>query len=113
MRHYRTNPLEKGQLGTGQIPRCGAIAHLLRVIPMIEILSSKKEFIPTPNVSEVDAVFDVSLEMFSRSILVVSSWNDNGERQFVQDPCALYHSNFFPGLEWMLSRSTWAELSPK
>ncbi|KAJ8534877.1 hypothetical protein K7X08_016605 [Anisodus acutangulus] len=38
--------------------------HLLRVIPVIGILSNKKEFNPIPNVSEVEAVFDVPLEMF-------------------------------------------------
>jgi len=25
----------------------------------------------------------------------------------------LYRSDFFPGLGWMLARSTWDELSPK
>ncbi|CAN4107274.1 unnamed protein product [Withania somnifera] len=48
-----------------------------------------------------------------KSIMAISSWNDNGQRQFVQDPYALYRSDFFPGLGWMLSKSTWAELSPK
>ncbi|KAI5679590.1 hypothetical protein M9H77_00817 [Catharanthus roseus] len=48
-----------------------------------------------------------------KSIMAISSWNDNGQRQFVQDPYALYRSDFFPGLGWMLSRSTWDELSPK
>lgn len=38
--------------------------HLLRVIPVIGILSNKNEFNPTPNVSEVEEVFDVPLEMF-------------------------------------------------
>ncbi|KAK3010420.1 hypothetical protein RJ639_012313 [Escallonia herrerae] len=38
--------------------------HLLRVIPVIGILSDKKAFKPTPNVAEVDAVFDAPLEMF-------------------------------------------------
>ncbi|CAI9104839.1 OLC1v1003611C1 [Oldenlandia corymbosa var. corymbosa] len=47
------------------------------------------------------------------SIMAVSSWNDNGQKQFVQDPYALYRSDFFPGLGWMLSKSTWDELSPK
>ncbi|KAF3632881.1 Nudix hydrolase 22, chloroplastic [Capsicum annuum] len=40
------------------------LEHLLRVIPVIGILSNKSEFIPTPNVSEVEAVFYVPLEMF-------------------------------------------------
>ncbi|GAU33681.1 hypothetical protein TSUD_310900 [Trifolium subterraneum] len=48
-----------------------------------------------------------------KSIMAVSSWNDNGQRQFVHDPYELYRSDFFPGLGWMLTRSTWDELSPK
>ncbi|CAL5345105.1 unnamed protein product [Camellia sinensis] len=38
--------------------------HLLRVIPVICILSDKKAFNPAPNVAEVEAVFDAPLEMF-------------------------------------------------
>ncbi|KAL3514933.1 hypothetical protein ACH5RR_021835 [Cinchona calisaya] len=48
-----------------------------------------------------------------KSIMAISSWNDNGQKQFVQDPYALYRSDFFPGLGWMLAKSTWDELSPK
>lgn len=48
-----------------------------------------------------------------KSIMAISSWNDNGQKQFVHDPYALYRSDFFPGLGWMLSKSTWDELSPK
>ncbi|XVE49603.1 hypothetical protein DITRI_Ditri01bG0095300 [Diplodiscus trichospermus] len=48
-----------------------------------------------------------------KSIMAVSSWNDNGQKQFVHDPYALYRSDFFPGLGWMLTRSIWNELSPK
>ncbi|KAL2494749.1 Nudix hydrolase 15 [Forsythia ovata] len=38
--------------------------HLLRVIPVIGILSNKKDFSPSPNAAEVEAVFDAPLEMF-------------------------------------------------
>lgn len=48
-----------------------------------------------------------------KSIMAVSSWNDNGQKQFVYDPYTLYRSDFFPGLGWMLTRSIWDELSPK
>ncbi|WJZ91463.1 hypothetical protein VitviT2T_010530 [Vitis vinifera] len=48
-----------------------------------------------------------------KSIMAVSSWNDNGQKQFVHDPYTLYRSDFFPGLGWMLSKSIWDELSPK
>lgn len=48
-----------------------------------------------------------------KSIMAISSWNDNGQKQFVHDPYTLYRSDFFPGLGWMLSKSTWDELSPK
>ncbi|CAI5465297.1 unnamed protein product, partial [Closterium sp. Yama58-4] len=47
------------------------------------------------------------------SILAVSSWNDNGQKQFVRDSHQLYRSDFFPGLGWMLRRELWAELKPK
>lgn len=48
-----------------------------------------------------------------KTIMAVSSWNDNGQKQFVHDPNILYRSDFFPGLGWMLTKSTWDELSPK
>ncbi|KAL7212921.1 hypothetical protein ACSBR2_015592 [Camellia fascicularis] len=38
--------------------------HLLRVIPVIGILSDRKAFNPAPNAAEVEAVFDAPLEMF-------------------------------------------------
>ncbi|KAG4196892.1 hypothetical protein ERO13_A06G200900v2 [Gossypium hirsutum] len=38
--------------------------HLLRVVPVIGILTDKKAFKPTPNAAEVDEVFDAPLEMF-------------------------------------------------
>ncbi|CAA0837028.1 Alpha-1-3-mannosyl-glycoprotein 2-beta-N-acetylglucosaminyltransferase [Striga hermonthica] len=59
--------------------------------------------------------FEAGAKLLDRdkSIMAISSWNDNGQRQFVHDPYVLYRSDFFPGLGWMLSRSTWDELSPK
>ncbi|CAH8389281.1 unnamed protein product [Eruca vesicaria subsp. sativa] len=38
--------------------------HLLRVTPVVGILWDRKAFNPTPNPSEVEAVFDAPLEMF-------------------------------------------------
>ncbi|GLT87227.1 hypothetical protein SLE2022_053220 [Rubroshorea leprosula] len=59
--------------------------------------------------------FEAAADLLDRdkSIMAVSSWNDNGQKQFVHDPYALYRSDFFPGLGWMLTRLTWSELSPK
>lgn len=48
-----------------------------------------------------------------KTIMAVSSWNDNGQKQFVHDSKTLYRSDFFPGLGWMLTKSLWDELSPK
>ncbi|KAH9748953.1 Nudix hydrolase 15 [Citrus sinensis] len=42
----------------------GIRLHLLRVVPVIGILSNKKAFTPTPNPAEVEEVFDAPLEMF-------------------------------------------------
>ncbi|KAJ8766987.1 hypothetical protein K2173_012496 [Erythroxylum novogranatense] len=59
--------------------------------------------------------FEAAASLLDRdnSIMAVSSWNDNGQKQFVHDPYALYRSDFFPGLGWMLTKSIWDELSPK
>jgi alpha-1,3-mannosyl-glycoprotein beta-1,2-N-acetylglucosaminyltransferase len=48
-----------------------------------------------------------------KSVVAVSSWNDNGQRQFVYDSKAIYRSDFFPGLGWMLTNQFWEELRPK
>ncbi|KAM0896504.1 hypothetical protein ACQ4PT_023149 [Festuca glaucescens] len=59
--------------------------------------------------------FEVAAKLLDndKTIMAVSSWNDNGQKQFVHDPKALYRSDFFPGLGWMLTKPTWMELSPK
>lgn len=46
------------------------------------------------------------------TLYCVSGWSDNGKAGLVQDPAALYRSDFFPGLGWMMSRSLWEELGP-
>ncbi|KAL2494758.1 Nudix hydrolase 15 [Forsythia ovata] len=46
--------------------------HLLRVIPVIGILSNNKDFSPYPNASEVEAVFDAPLEMFLKANSYIS-----------------------------------------
>jgi hypothetical protein len=38
------------------------------------------------------------------SLLAASAWNDNGVEGYVHDSEALYRSDFFPGLGWMISR---------
>ena len=45
-------------------------------------------------------------------IFCVSSWNDNGKKDLVKSPTALYRTDFFPGLGWMMSRDLWEELGP-
>lgn len=48
-----------------------------------------------------------------KTIMAVSSWNDNGQKQSAHDAEILYRSDLFPGVGWMLTRFTWDELSPK
>ena len=48
------------------------------------------------------------------SLLCVSGFNDNGKPALVQDPGAVYRSDFFPGLGWMMTRRIWdSELRAK
>ncbi|KAF6155974.1 hypothetical protein GIB67_039305 [Kingdonia uniflora] len=50
-----------------QKPGLFSLQHLLRVVPVIGILSDKELFKPVPNTTEVDAIFDVPLEMFLKN----------------------------------------------
>lgn len=43
------------------------------------------------------------------TLYCVSAWNDNGKAGLVLDPHAVYRSDFFPGLGWMLSKTVWKE----
>jgi len=47
------------------------------------------------------------------TIWAVSSWNDNGQAQFVADPQLLVRADFFPGLGWGTSKRVWRELARK
>ncbi|XP_062619565.1 alpha-1,3-mannosyl-glycoprotein 2-beta-N-acetylglucosaminyltransferase-like isoform X2 [Saccostrea cucullata] len=48
------------------------------------------------------------------SLWCVSAWNDNGKVEMVSDDAELLHrTDFFPGLGWMMEKSTWLELGPK
>ncbi|XP_062587402.1 alpha-1,3-mannosyl-glycoprotein 2-beta-N-acetylglucosaminyltransferase-like isoform X2 [Saccostrea cucullata] len=48
------------------------------------------------------------------SLWCVSAWNDNGKVEMVSDDAELlYRTDFFPGLGWMMEKSTWLELGPK
>lgn len=38
--------------------------HLIRVVPVVGLLARKGDFRPSLNADEVDAIFDVPLEMF-------------------------------------------------
>jgi len=39
------------------------LQHLLRVVPVIGVLSDRKAFTPIANTAEVETVFDAPLEM--------------------------------------------------
>ena len=43
------------------------------------------------------------------TLFCVSAYNDLGQAQHVSDPTALFRSDFFPGLGWMLSRKMWED----
>eukprot|EP01083_Nonionella_stella_P154968 499962_1 len=43
------------------------------------------------------------------SIYCISAWNDYGQKGLVQDAHALYRTDVFPGLGWMLSQDLWNE----
>ena len=48
-----------------------------------------------------------------KSLWTVTAWNDNGLPHLAKDPKAVYRSDFFAGLGWIMSRRLWEELGPK
>jgi len=48
-----------------------------------------------------------------RDLFCVSAWNDNGKADVASDSQALFRSDFFPGLGWMLLKGFWRELKQK
>lgn len=49
---------------------CGIVQHLLTVVPVIGLVSRIEDFKPLLNTDEVDAIFDVPLEMFLKVMLI-------------------------------------------
>ena len=56
--------------------------------------------------------FEMGAKMLNSdsSLYCVSSWNDHGQAQFVQNSSRLERSDFFPGLGWMLTNALWQSL---
>ncbi|CAI5534576.1 unnamed protein product [Closterium sp. Naga37s-1] len=81
-----------------------------RQFPRVIILEDDMELAP-----DFFVYFEAASNLLDvdESILAVSSWNDNGQKQFVHDAHQLYRSDFFPGLGWMLKKELWLELKPK
>jgi hypothetical protein len=46
--------------------------HLLTVTPVVAILPEHHKFEPRPNAGEVDAIFDVPLEMFLKVFFCIN-----------------------------------------
>ncbi len=81
--------------------------HYQRVIILEEDLELAFDFFEY--MSAMSKLFDKDPKLYC-----VSGFNDNGKPGLVQDPSAVYRSDFFPGLGWMLSKSLWeSELRAK
>lgn len=49
----------------------------------------------------------------ANTLWCISAWNDNGMKYFILDEKKILRTDFFPGLGWMMHRSTWTDtLSP-
>ncbi|XP_058197532.1 nudix hydrolase 15, mitochondrial-like isoform X2 [Rhododendron vialii] len=63
--------------------------HLLRVIPVIGILSNRIAFNPAPNADEVEAVFDAPLEMF-----IQDKNRSEEEREWMGEKYLIHHFDY-------------------
>ncbi|KAG6495545.1 hypothetical protein ZIOFF_043371 [Zingiber officinale] len=65
------------------------LQHLLRVVPVIGILSDKQSFKSKPNASEVETVFDAPLEMFLKD-----ENRRSEEREWMGEKYLIHYFNF-------------------
>jgi alpha-1,3-mannosyl-glycoprotein beta-1,2-N-acetylglucosaminyltransferase len=85
-------------------------AHVVSEIKRVVILEEDLEI--SPDFFEYFGALAPILDRDDK-LLTVSAWNDNGQKEHVRDPSALYRSDFFPGLGWMMTRKLFNELHPK
>jgi alpha-1,3-mannosyl-glycoprotein beta-1,2-N-acetylglucosaminyltransferase len=64
-----------------------------------------------PDFFEYFAAMAPVLDADPARLWCASSWSDHGQAKFVGDPSAVYRSDFFPGLGWMLTSATWDTLT--
>eukprot|EP00933_Yihiella_yeosuensis_P072038 TRINITY_DN80323_c0_g1_i1.p1 TRINITY_DN80323_c0_g1~~TRINITY_DN80323_c0_g1_i1.p1 ORF type:complete len:417 (+),score=55.63 TRINITY_DN80323_c0_g1_i1:36-1286(+) len=55
-----------------------------------------------------DAMYPVLLK--DQKLFCISAWNDNGFAELVGSPQAVYRTEWFPGLGWMMQKNKWEEL---
>lgn len=48
-----------------------------------------------------------------KDLFCVSAWNDNGKPELAADEKALFRTDFFPGLGWMLLKGFWEEVKDR
>lgn len=89
-------------LFSGHAPGVQEVSQISRVIILEEDLQIAPDFFEFFGAT-------ASLLDHDESVLAVSAWNDNGMAALVRDNQALYRSDFFPGLGWMLSRRLWVD----
>ena len=91
--------------GSPRVRKTGPATSVRRVIILEE------DLVIAPDFFELFAATKGLLDE-DPSLLAVSAWNDNGRGSCVHRPDALYRSDFFPGLGWMMPLRIWDELGP-
>ena len=89
-----------------------ALAHLFDELGFGSVIVLEEDLEIAPDFFEYFLAFGPLLHV-DPSLLCVSAWNDHGEAGLARDRRAVYRTDFFPGLGWMLVRRVWEELAPK
>lgn len=111
VRHLRFRPLKT--LRTGYERLCEhykwAFSQLFDVLgsESLVVLEEDMEIAP-----DLFTYFEATLPLLKNdpALFCVSAWNDNGKPAVAADANAVYRTDFFPGLGWMLLRGFWHEV---
>eukprot|EP00927_Polykrikos_kofoidii_P077259 TRINITY_DN74218_c0_g1_i1.p1 TRINITY_DN74218_c0_g1~~TRINITY_DN74218_c0_g1_i1.p1 ORF type:complete len:981 (+),score=106.05 TRINITY_DN74218_c0_g1_i1:74-3016(+) len=113
-RHLRFQP--KLNLKTGYQRLCAhyawAFTQMFSVFGHEHLVVLEEDLEVAP---DIFSYFTATLPILKsdKHLFCVSAWNDNGKKQLASNARAIFRSDFFPGLGWMLLRSFWEEIRPR
>lgn len=112
------NQRDTSRCKPGGGPYCNLSVHYHMLLQLFfdclhapRLLFLEEDLEVAPDFFSYFAAFAPLLEQESSSLMCISAWNDQGQRGRASNSTAVYRTDVFPGLGWMLSADVGRELA--